>query len=137
VVDIEAIRVKALRAVLRPDIQASLRKIFRWYSTTYATPLHIVDDLPLDDILVAYFEENYWNMEQPLLEREINELSLTPAEREEFEKSEEDSIDAFAAQIAADIAAKQNNIKMTFPQKDNLLEQLGDLDPLAPPKKVR
>jgi hypothetical protein len=57
-----ALQLIALRNVLKPNEEYNLRYIFRWYSKTFSTPLHMVEDLDLDDILLAFFEERYERM---------------------------------------------------------------------------
>lgn len=64
---VEAIRLISLRLVVNSQSRKSedvdpdyeLRKIFRWYSKTFCTPLDRVEELPIVDILSAYFEETY------------------------------------------------------------------------------
>lgn len=78
----DAIRIKALRDVVKgnsPDY--ALRKVFRWYSKTFATPLTQVEDLPVEFVLQAYWESMYEDMEDPKLEAERVELTKTEAER--------------------------------------------------------
>lgn len=66
----EGVRFAALNAVFdqkrkKPterDPEYFLRKVFRWYSATYATPLHVVDELPLHDILQNFWENHYESM---------------------------------------------------------------------------
>jgi len=147
-VDIDAIKTKALRAVVKPDMAASLRKVFRWYSEKFATPLHMVERLPLEDILTAYFEDMYSNMEEPLLEQELAEMALTPAERAALAEQEDDAADDFEAQILRQIEEAEGKLKSGQPDtlpKDvsvkftdtNLPEKWADMDPLAPPPKVK
>lgn len=49
-------QIQAAEAVLDPDEQAFYRKICRWYSKNFFTPLHIVEALPTDQILTNYYE---------------------------------------------------------------------------------
>lgn len=82
----EALRTLALADVAearagRPQGDYVLRRIFRWYSETFHTPLHLVDDLPLDDVLTAYYEANFEGMEEQQFRQELRAASETPAER--------------------------------------------------------
>ena len=131
--DIDSIKIRALRAVLKPDINSAMRRLFRWYSSTYSTPLHLVDRLPIEDILTAWFEEHFANLEGPLLDKEIHLMSLSAEERAAEYDSEEAMADAFAAQIAAELANPAQ--KPAFPKENNLVDKLDDIDPLAPPPK--
>ena len=79
-----AIRILALASATaqNPAPEYSLRRIFRWYSEKFHTPLHVIDDLPLHDVLTHYYE---WHVEQILddedaLNKEISELTATPEE---------------------------------------------------------
>lgn len=81
-----ALRLLALRDVLRdrdgipaPASPEFLRrKIYRWFSEKFHTPLHLVDELPIDDILQHYYEANYEAMEEEDLQRELAVLTETP-----------------------------------------------------------
>lgn len=84
------LRLLALRAVLKPtkDPEYNLRRIFRWYSRTFNTPLHVVADLPLDDILQNYYEVTYEDLvseaetkSPQFLDIEIAELTETDADK--------------------------------------------------------
>lgn len=90
---VKAARLLALKAVLFPDENYYLRRVFRWYSRTYHTPLHIVPDLPLEDILEAYYEHVYEEVvaedEPGKIEQAIRELIETEEERIKREMEEE------------------------------------------------
>ena len=58
----------------KPDFDAQWRRVSRWYSKTFATPLHLVDDLPRLDVLQAYYEDLYENLEDDKLHLELEEL---------------------------------------------------------------
>ena len=79
----EALRLRAIRAVQKPDEGAYLRYIHRWYSRTFHTPLHVVEELDPVDVLTAFYEQTYEDMEEADREREIGELLETPVERRE------------------------------------------------------
>lgn len=81
----KALRILALKSVLDPDVDYYYRKIFRWYSKEFHTPLHIVDDLPLEDVLQAYYESRYEDVnnddDSTKLMDELQELTETEKER--------------------------------------------------------
>lgn len=85
----EALRLIALRGAYRPDTEASVRYVMRWYSKTFHTPLHEVYELPLDDIWLAFYEERYQSMDPNELESEVAEALESPEARNEREMSEE------------------------------------------------
>jgi hypothetical protein len=76
----KAIRIRALAAVRRQDYDYHLRYVFRWYSRSFATPLHVVEALPLDDVLETFFECLYEHMDEHRLEDERRELMETDEE---------------------------------------------------------
>lgn len=111
----EALQLLALRAVEKPDGEARLRGICRWYSKTFHTPLHVVEELDEDDVLTAYFESIYEEMEESerqdimrqLLETDEQKAARARARDEEAAESFE-----FARRMAdeARIAAAKKKI---------------------------
>jgi len=85
----KAIRLVALRNVIRQDGHYILRYIQRWYSKTFATPLDQVDDLPLEDVLMAYFESYYEEMKEEERAKEIETLLETEEQRQARERAED------------------------------------------------
>jgi len=139
-----AIRALAAKDVVSdpPDANYALRRIFRWYSRTFHTPLDRVSDLPLYDVLVAYYEASYEAMEPEELKKELTNLAMTDAElaaqqSRETDHSAED--EAFLAEVAreemerAAAAAKavqepaQPDVKMTFMDIEEL-DRLAETD---------
>lgn len=162
---IDAIRLKAMRAALDPDAAAWFRSVMRWYSKEFSTPLHQVEDLNVEDILVAYFEEHYSQLkdgdehQQMQLDKILQELTETAEERESRKKQEEQE-EAQTQQILkmaeeeAQKAKEKGNIlaKKEEPEPNtkeppeiavkfdsNLLDEVGDSDPISapPPGKKR
>ena len=78
---LEALKLRALRSVWKPDEPAIVRRIFRWYSKTFFTPLHEVDSIPLDDILTAWFETQYEDLEYEARHNLAIYLLESPEER--------------------------------------------------------
>lgn len=80
----KALQVLALREVIKkePSPAYRMRQIFRWYSETFHTPLHLVEELPLFDIMRHYYEANYEKLkEDPVgLQEELIELSQNDEE---------------------------------------------------------
>ncbi len=101
---IDGIRARALLAVLRPDQEANLRHIFRWYSRTFHTPLHEVDDLPVEEILLHWFEAQFEDMEEPEWQMLLRALTTPPKVLEAEE-------DAAAALLMASSARRAKSKK--------------------------
>ncbi len=110
---VEAIRLCSLYAVVShknkkvEDQEYALRRIFRWYSKTYHTPLHMVDQLPLMDVLTAYWEEEFEGLEAPDLEQAVEEVLVDP-EMTRKKQIEEDWVDAEAYEIGVEELEAQN-----------------------------
>lgn len=91
-----AIRTVALRDVLDGADPDYVRRFqFRWYSKTFAVPLPDVADLPLQDVLQAFWEERYEEMRDGddravyKLHQEARRLSLDAAAWREAAKKED------------------------------------------------
>lgn len=80
----KSLRILALAEVVKeePGSAYSIRQVFRWYSEKFHTPLHLVDELPLHDVMQHYFESNYEKLKDSpgALQEELIELSRTPEE---------------------------------------------------------
>lgn len=156
----EAIRAKCMLAVLKPDSDAWLRYVFRFYSERFHTPLHTVKSLPLEDVLVAFWETRYEDLEPVLLQEELVGITETEEDRQARSEKEEDD-DAFlkAAEEEAAKQKRQDQLKVTPvrparvakeaempapPLPDiamkfdgNLLETWGDVDPTTPTPRTK
>jgi primosomal protein N' len=55
----EAIRIQALLDVMEGGFGYHWRRICRWYSATFHTPLAEVDALPVEHILQHFFEQSF------------------------------------------------------------------------------
>lgn len=106
---IKALQIRALGNVILDDDdhEYRLRFVFRWYSKTFSTPLHKVEELPLVDVLTAYFEEKYEGMGEEELETERARLVETDEERRARELEEANQLaeaDEYAREAeAADV----------------------------------
>lgn len=107
----KAIQLRSLRnVVVDGDYDYRLRQIFRWYSKNFHTPLHVVDELPLDHVLTSFFEDKYEDLDEDEALEEIRTLTETEEERRarEHELTEFASdADDWAAQIEAELREKQ------------------------------
>jgi len=107
----EIAQMQAMRAVVSPTDEDCLRRIFRYYSTTFNTPLHVVSNLPLEDVLLAYFESVYENMSEEDLEEKKEYLLMTEEERKEHEEVDkiiETRDEKFFEQLNADVSSGEN-----------------------------
>ncbi len=97
---VDGLRARALLAVLKPSSDDRYRHIFRWYSKTFHTPLHEVEDLPLDDILTAWFETIYEDMEDPERDEVLREMTTTAEQAVAASVADEEALMAVAAQLS-------------------------------------
>ena len=117
---LKAVKVNALRDVLfkdRPDRRDQvdpaywIRSTLRWYSKTFSTPLHVVEELPLVDVLRAYYEETFEGMSEDELEDLRIRVTETPeeaAKRLEAQTLQEADDDAFLQEkFLQEMAAKE------------------------------
>ena len=75
-----AIQTIALNDIIKGTNSSQIHHIMRWWSREFSTPLHLVEELPLDYILQHYYEDCYENMSAEKRERERESLSLTEEE---------------------------------------------------------
>ena len=86
--DLRALQVKALGSVLKPDYDYLLRKVYRWFSRTYATPLDQAYEIPIEEVLQAWFEERYEGMDEA--DREEEKVLLFETDRERAVRQNEE-----------------------------------------------
>jgi len=107
--NLTAIGLLALQSVAAPDMAAQTRHVLRWYSKTFSTPLHLVEqEIPLEDVWQAFFEEKYEALEPEELEQAVKDALTPPEERAEAEdrlKTEAVADDAFVKATEAAAAA--------------------------------
>lgn len=101
---------QALKSIFKQDYEYLLRKICRWYSNKFYTPLHIVEnDLPTYYILQHFYESKYEDMNRNDLIDEKDKIltknkdkrlnDIIESLQEETQKMEDDM---FAAKIKQD-----------------------------------
>jgi hypothetical protein len=142
----KALQLLALKEVNaeHPSEDFQWRKLQRWYSKTFATPLHLVEDIPLYDIVRVYWEERYEGLEEAELHLEMEAAVKTDAEleAEAIKKAEDDLYTKKFADGVEKEAAEQNKEKAKRLQKtreemiskaeadrkatENLFKALGD-----------
>lgn len=76
-----ALRILALKNVLKPDEEYHLRTIMRWYSKTYHTPLHFVETIPIETLISTFYESKYEEMSEEEQQSELELLLETEEQR--------------------------------------------------------
>lgn len=105
---LDSIQILALKAVREEDAEYRLRFIYRWYSETFNTPLHVVEDLPTEDVLRHFFERRFEEIPEDKLLEAVQELLETVDERKSRllkEAGETDEGDNWFHQVMADVRA--------------------------------
>lgn len=125
---LEDLQALAMREVVVGSNAGFLRSVFRWYSHEFHTPLHLVDELPLEDVLTHYFEYHYNEMTDGQRQLEIERMLMTP-EQLKAAKLAEDAEDADAAEIAKMEGEAGKNIEVVV---DPVLERLNALRAALP-----
>lgn len=152
---VEAVRYIALNNVfdakrkkpLDRDPEAHLRKVFRWYSKTFFTPLDEVENLPLISILLNWWEVHYEELaedqasEKPgsgkrRLEEERDRLLEDPEALAERQR-EEDADDAVTFEMSQELAQQdlQDATKATVDALQAATDALSGLGAPLPPKR--
>lgn len=109
---LDGIRIRALAGVMDPDEEYTLRDIFRWYSREFSTPLHEVEGLPLESILINWFEVQYAELEPEEQNALALELIESPDERKAREEADKKSEDAFLQKARERNAKKSSQTLM-------------------------
>lgn len=120
----EAIQQQAMLAVVEPDDDAWLRRIFRFYSKQFATPLHLVPQLPLEDVLRAYFEEVFDSFDEETREERLEWLLMSPEERRDSQDAEKTLAvrdEEFLSRLNAEVASGET-IQRPREQKRRLVD---------------
>jgi primosomal protein N' len=157
---VEAVRTRAMLDVLDGDFRYQYRRICRWYSQKFFTPLPMVEALPDEDLLRAFFETQFEDMGKSARSKLALEMTET-AEETKARKAEEDDKKAkkeakkqlaklakdaeVAAAKIAELAkgemagprkpkvAPPPEISMTFDSNGNLEDE--ECIPVPPPRK--
>lgn len=116
---VEATQAQAALAVQSQTNDYLLRRIFRWYSTTFHTPLADVDKQPIEFILQQFFEHSYENMEKATLTKTIKELIGDKSD----DQSDEEFIKQTRDQAKAKVKIKKQKVKRARKNQKKLEEQ--------------
>lgn len=132
---LRSIRILAVKSVENPDWESSYRKICRWYSKEFSTPLKQVESLSEYDVLLTYFEETYQNMASSPVEEMKNrykEIKTLLIKGEEIVKQEQVEIeqqdDAWAAEMAEEIKKQQEKDEQNQQSKIETEPNLIDVE---------
>jgi hypothetical protein len=119
------IQTEAISSILNRTDLYIYRKICRWYSTTFHTPLHIVNSMPYDEILLHYYEHNYEKLPYNEVLRLAHEVLPELAQQKEKEDEE------FIKSLLESKSKKQSLNKSTT-QSPNIPAKMGEPLPESP-----
>lgn len=126
----------AMFSVVKKPADYVVRNIFRWFSKEFHTPLHIVETLPFEDVLVHYFESTYEDLEEDERDAQIERLLMAPEKLAALQRAE-DAEDADAWEFGREADAAAPPIKMTEVPVDPITERIERLKAeLRPPEKL-
>lgn len=118
---IAAIRLIALRDVASkdPDVSYLIRKIKRWYSEKFSTPLHLIEDLCLEDVLQNYFEchfeslkdDDFQNNTENFKQEILDSIKSEEKKKEEQKSKSEDEVISWQYEQEVLDEEKNNKIK--------------------------
>ena len=119
----DAMRATALAAVVEEPFEYQLRRISRWYSKTFHTPLADVDNIPVEDLIYTYYECMYEDLPPERREEEIEDIFTPPDKRvlkldETTERKVSD--DDFMKQIQDEEKKKAEEAKKTPDMADKM-----------------
>lgn len=138
---LKSIRLIAWDAVENKPPEYILRKIQRWYSKTFYVPLPEIDIIPIEDLLLHWFESQFEDMEEsedPIKEEIVKKLLETREERlarEAKEAIEEAEDEAWFKQVeaktkkSAKIRDMDSGPKVDNLQDDPLPAAFKDIEP--------
>jgi hypothetical protein len=110
----------ALANVSQPDSEYFYRKVCRWFSKTFHTPLSEVYKLSFDDILLAYFEEGYEKLSDSEDGEEAIYVDMVKAVDPEYDEKEEEAIEDFIEMVEAEEEAKRKSRGISEPNRQSL-----------------
>lgn len=138
----EALQTEIMSDILNRSDMSFFRKVCRWYSSTFHTPLHIVMDCKViqwDDILVHYYEDQMESFGYNTV-FEIATREYIPELAEEFEEDNKEFARALVKEQKATLAkqeAKTKKVSSTtkkISQEEQIKPDNKELTPPAPVK---
>ncbi len=127
----DSLKLVALRNVIKQDgDDYNLRFIFRWFSEKFHVPLHLVERLPLHEVLLNYWERVYEEMKDEDRQKELAEL--IESEEERFARFIKEDFEDVEREEFAKIAAEEEERRFKKKRKAQKFAEVVKLDPNAP-----
>lgn len=109
----KAIQILAAQAVKMGTPEYFERYMLRWFSKTFHTPYLQVKEMEFEEILQAFYEDHYANLDEEKLAQELRELLETAEERSARIKAEEDE-ELMLQRMVSDAAAKNKKLEQVI-----------------------
>lgn len=132
------LKIMAMYSVIEEPSEYNIRYIFRWFSREFSTPLHVVETLPLEDVLTHYYECLYEDQSSEDRQATIDRLLMTP-EQLAARRRAEDAEDAEAwefGQEAIKSAPATPNPDMPVAPVDPITERIERIRASMRPPEV-
>jgi len=127
---IRYIQILSLKAVEQPDYNAFYRRICRWYSMNFSTPLKTVEKYDEFHVLQTYFEHQYQELysakgeeAQRLYQDLRTELLKSPEEVQKEQQADEDWIRQLEKEAMEHGQASKSSKQNTLSEHPNLIKE--------------
>lgn len=133
------LKIMAMYSVIEEPSEYNIRYIFRWFSREFSTPLHVVETLPLEDVLTHYYECLYEDLSHEDRRAAIDRLLMTPeqlAARRRAEDAEEAEAWEFGQEAVAQSGQIRPNPDMPVAPVDPITERIERIRASMRPPEV-
>lgn len=144
----KAFQLLAAKAALSPSWEDWYRRVCRWYSEKYHTPLHIVYTLSDEEVIFTYWEDFFYQLHdkedeesKQHLENALDQITSTKEERDALQKEEQkvdnedddwykEELDRLSSKSEKDDLLQEDTVKSEgrLPESENpnLIDELPD-----------
>ena len=130
------LKILAMYSVLEEPAEYNIRYIFRWFSREFSTPLHVVETLPLEDVLTNYYECLYEDLSPEERQHVVDRLLMSDEELAAARKAEDaEDADSWEFGKAAEAAAPATTA-LPPPPVDPITERLERIRASMKPPEV-
>jgi hypothetical protein len=127
----ELAQTEAIYGILNKTDLHFYRKVCRWYSSTFHTPLTLVYSIPYDELLLNYYEYHYDKLPYNEVFRLATELLPELASEKEMEDQE------FIKQLLeAEKSKKQSLNKSSTAQEEDITAKTGEPLQTSPKQEI-
>jgi flagellar biosynthesis GTPase FlhF len=138
---IEALRVKAMLGVMEDSFLYHYRRICRWYSQKFYTPLPVVEAMPETEVFLTFFETQFEDMSKSARRTAALEMTETKEESKARKAEEDSKSDEAFLERQAKKAKKEEKKLLAKLARDaaKAAKQIADMagSEMAGPKKAK